>query len=165
VREKIDEMMIHATLLHAGLEAALTHAKATTDGYYYPDDMYTNVTKYQGAAEFNRMVRHLHDIAGGSVVTAPSSADFENPQLQGFLEKYMSTGPDVAGAYRAALFRAIRDLTADSYGGWHQVTNLQSGGGLYAQRLVTRRHYDLGRARDLALRAAGLAGEAATAED
>jgi 4-hydroxybutyryl-CoA dehydratase/vinylacetyl-CoA-Delta-isomerase len=165
VREKIDEMMIHASLLRAGLEAALLHAHSTPEGYFYPDDMYTNVTKYQGAAEFNRMVRHLHDIAGGSVVTAPSSADFDNPQLRGFLEKYMSTGPDVAGSYRAALFRAIRDLTADSYGGWHQVTNLQSGGGLYAQRLVTRRHYDLGRARDLALRAAGLVGEAATAED
>lgn len=70
VREKIDEMMIHATLLRAGLEAALLHARATPDGYYYPDDMYTNVTKYQGAANFSTMVRHLHDIAGGAVVTA-----------------------------------------------------------------------------------------------
>lgn len=29
VREKIDEMIIHATLLRAGLEAALTNAHAT----------------------------------------------------------------------------------------------------------------------------------------
>jgi 4-hydroxybutyryl-CoA dehydratase/vinylacetyl-CoA-Delta-isomerase len=38
------------------------------------------------------------------------------------------------------------------------VTNLQSGGGLYAQRLVTRKNYDLERARALALKAAGLSG-------
>jgi 4-hydroxybutyryl-CoA dehydratase / vinylacetyl-CoA-Delta-isomerase len=156
VREKIDEMMIHATLLRAGLEAALTHAHSTPDGYYYPDDMFTNVTKYQGAANFSLMVRHLQDIAGGAVVTAPSMADFENPELRPFLEKYMAGGPDATGEYRARLFHAIRDLTADAYGGWHQVTNLQSGGGLFAQRVVTRKHYDLDRARAMALRTAGL---------
>ena len=50
----------------------------------------------------------------------------------------------------------IRDLTADSYGGWKAVTNIQAGGGLYAQRIVTRKHYDLDHARQLALNAAGL---------
>jgi 4-hydroxybutyryl-CoA dehydratase/vinylacetyl-CoA-Delta-isomerase len=158
VREKIDEMMIHATLLRAGLEAALMHAHATAEGYYYPDDMYTNVAKYHGAVNFSTMVRHLHDIAGGAVVTAPSMADFDHPELRPLLEKYMGTGPDIGGEYRSKLFHAIRDTTADAYGGWHQVTNLQSGGGLYAQRLVTRKNYDIDRARALALKAAGLSG-------
>ena len=158
VREKIDEMMIHATLLRAGLEAALLHAHATPEGYYYPDDMYTNVAKYHGAANFATMVRHLHDIAGGAVVTAPSMSDFDHPELRPLLEKYMGTGPDISGEYRSKLFHAIRDLTADALGGWHHVTNLQSGGGLFAQKLVTRKNYDIERARALALKAAGLSG-------
>jgi 4-hydroxybutyryl-CoA dehydratase/vinylacetyl-CoA-Delta-isomerase len=157
VREKIDEMIIHATLLRAGLEAALSNAHPTPEGYYYPDDMFTNVTKYQGAAQFNLMVRHLHDIAGGAIVTAPSMADFDNPTLRPFLDKYMGTGGGISGEYRSKLFHAIRDTTADAYGGWHLVTNLQSGGGLYAQRLVTRKNYDMERARALGLKAAGLA--------
>jgi len=37
------------------------------------------------------------------------------------------------------------------------VTNVQAGGGLYAQRIVTRRHYDLQGAKKKALHAAGLA--------
>jgi 4-hydroxybutyryl-CoA dehydratase/vinylacetyl-CoA-Delta-isomerase len=159
VREKIDEMMIHATLLRAGLEAALLHAHATPEGYWYPDDMYTNVTKFQGASQFNAMVKHLHDIAGGAVVTAPSMSDFENEDIGAYVEKYMSTGPGVSGEYRSKLFHAIRDTTADAYGGWHLVTNIQSGGGLFAQRLVTRKHYDMDRARHLGLKAAGLAGD------
>jgi 4-hydroxybutyryl-CoA dehydratase / vinylacetyl-CoA-Delta-isomerase len=158
VREKIDEMMIHATLLRAGLEAALLHAHVTPEGYYYPDDMYTNVAKYHGAANFSTMVRHLHDIAGGAVVTAPSMSDFDNPELRPLLEKYIGTGPDISGEYRSRLFHAIRDLTADALGGWHHVTNLQSGGGLFAQKLVTRKNYDIERARALALKAAGLSG-------
>ena len=52
---------------------------------------------------------------------------------------------------------AIRDLTADSYRGGKAVTNIQAGGGLYAQRIVTRRHYDLEAAKDRALQVAGLA--------
>ena len=158
IREKIDEMIIHATLLRAGLEAALLHAESTPEGFYYPDDMFTNVTKYQGATQFNAMVRNLHDIAGGAVLTAPSMTDFDNETLRPFLEKYMSTGDTVGGHYRTQLFHAIRDTTADAYGGWHAVTNIQSGGGLFAQRLVTRRHYDMDRAKALAFKAAGLGG-------
>jgi 4-hydroxybutyryl-CoA dehydratase/vinylacetyl-CoA-Delta-isomerase len=37
------------------------------------------------------------------------------------------------------------------------VTNIQAGGGLYAQRIVTRRHYDLNHAKEMALVTAGLA--------
>lgn len=158
IREKIDEMIIHATLLRAGLEAALTHSRATPEGYYYPDDLYTNVTKYQAATRFHTMIRHLHDIAGGAVATAPSRADFDHPVLGPLVEKYMSTGSEVPGEYRTRLFHAIRDLTADAYGGWHLVTNVNSGGGLFAQRLVTRKLYDMDRAKELARKAAGLSG-------
>jgi 4-hydroxybutyryl-CoA dehydratase / vinylacetyl-CoA-Delta-isomerase len=139
VREKIDEMMIHATLLRAGLEAALLHAHATPEGYYYPDDMYTNVAKYHGAANFSTMVRHLHDIAGGAVVTAPSMSDFDNPELRPLLEKYMGTGPGISSEYRSKLFHAIRDLTADGLGGWHHVTPAHPQGTRAAQQDPARR--------------------------
>jgi 4-hydroxybutyryl-CoA dehydratase/vinylacetyl-CoA-Delta-isomerase len=156
VREKIDEMMIHATMLRAGMDAAVSNAHTTPEGYYYPDDLYTNATKYLGAANFNLMVRHLHDIAGGGVITTPSMADLDNPDIGDHLRKYLTGAPAVDGETRAKLFHAIRDSTADAYGGWHLVTNVQSGGGLFAQRLVTRKHYDMDRARELARRAAGL---------
>ena len=157
IRDKIDEMLIHASLLRAGLEAALSNAHATPEGYYYPDELFTNVAKYQGAAQFHLMVRHLHDIAGGSVLTSPTIGDLENPETGPFVEKYMRTTEGVPAEERMRLFHAIRDLTADSFGGWHLVTNLQSGGGLYAQRVVARRHYDMQRAKALAMESAGIA--------
>jgi 4-hydroxybutyryl-CoA dehydratase / vinylacetyl-CoA-Delta-isomerase len=156
IREKIDEMMIHATILRAGMEAAISNSHTTPEGYYYPDDLYTNATKYLGAANFNLMVRHLHDIAGGGVITTPSMADLDNPDIGPQLRKYLTGAPEVDGDTRAKLFHAIRDATADAYGGWHLVTNVQSGGGLFAQRLVTRKHYDMERAKRMARRAAAL---------
>ncbi len=161
VREKISEMIIHATLVQASLEAAIENCSITEDGVAFPNELYTNAGKYYGAANYNIMVKYLHDIAGGSVLTAPSIADLENPDTGDLIRKYMSTKQSVDGTYRTRLFHAIRDLTADSYGGWRAVTNIQAGGGLYAQRIVTRAHYDMEHAKHLALSAAGLEEEAA----
>ncbi len=156
IKEKISEMIINATVIRACLEAALTHAKSGVFGAVFPDELYTNAGKYTGAASYNLMVRHLHDIAGGSVLTAPYVSDLQNPETGHLVRKYMGTKADVDGEYRVRLFHAIRDLTADSYGGWQQVTTIQAGGGLYAQRIVTRKHYDLDGAKRAALAVAGL---------
>jgi len=156
IKEKISEMIIHATVIRACLEAAMSHSKTGPFGAAFPDELYTNAGKYTGAANYSLMVRHLHDIAGGSILTAPSMADLDNAETGPLVRKYMATRADVDGEYRIRLFHAIRDLTADSYGGWSAVTNIQAGGGLYAQRIVTRRHYDLGAAKRKALAVAGL---------
>ncbi len=151
INEKISEMMINATLIRASLEAAIENCKITSDGAAFPDELYTNVGKYHGAANYSLMVRHLHDIAGGSVLTAPSIADLETEDTGHLIRKYMGTRQDVDGAYRTKLFHAIRDTTADALGGWSAVTNIQAGGGLYAQRIVSRMHYDLEGAKRQAL--------------
>jgi len=163
VREKISEMIIHATLVRATLEAALGNCEMSADGTAFPNELFTNAGKYHAAANYNMMVRHLHDISGGSVLTAPAVSDLENEATGALVRKYMSTGKGVDGEYRLRLFHAIRDLTADAFGGWRQVTNVQAGGGLYAQRIVTRRHYDLNGAKRKALATAGLAGDHAGA--
>jgi len=156
IREKIDELAIFATILRAGLEAAVSNAHESPDGYYYPDELFTNAAKYYGAASYSLMVRHLHDIAGGSISTVPGVADFDNPDTGEGLRKYMSTSPTVSGEYRARLFLAIRDFTASDFGGWNQVGVLQGGGGLFAQRVVTRGKFDFDAAREMALDEAGL---------
>lgn len=151
IKEKIAEMIIHATLVRASLEAAITNCKIGAHGAAFPDELYTNAGKFHGAANYGLMVRHLHDIAGASVLTAPSVADLDNPDTGLAIRKYMATMSGVDGELRTRIFHTIRDLTADSYGGWKLVTNVQAGGGLYAQRIVTRKHYDIDAARQRAL--------------
>jgi 4-hydroxybutyryl-CoA dehydratase/vinylacetyl-CoA-Delta-isomerase len=69
----------------------------------------------------------------------------------------MAGADGAGGEHRLKLFHAIRDLTADALGGWKFVTNIQAGGGLYAQRIVTRKFYDLDGAKKKALGVAKLA--------
>jgi len=156
IKEKIAEMVIYSTLVRAGLEAAIANAEPSPEGWYFPSELYTNAAKHYGAAEYSMMVRHLHDIGGGSIITAPSSLDLASPEVGDSVRKYMRTMEGIDGEYRTRLFHAIRDISADAYGGWQLVTMLQSGGGLYAQRVVARKHYDMDRAKQLALAAAGL---------
>src|SRR5690606_16116930 len=152
IREKISEMLINATLIRATLESAIEHCQITSDGAAFPDELYTNAGKYHGAANWSLMVRHLHDIAGGSVLTAPSIADLENERVGHLARKYMGTLQSVDGLYRTRLFHAIRDYTADAFGGWQAVFNSQAGGGRFAQRLGSRLHYDRERAKRTALK-------------
>jgi 4-hydroxybutyryl-CoA dehydratase/vinylacetyl-CoA-Delta-isomerase len=159
IKEKIAEMIIHATVVRACYEAAITHSSTGVFGAAFPNELYTNAGKFTGAANYNLMVRHLHDISGAAILTAPSMSDLENPEVGHLAKKYMSTKEDVDGEYRTRLFHAIRDLTADAYGGWRQVTNIQAGGGLFAQKIVTRKHYDLDGAKQAALRVAGIGAD------
>ncbi|PJK29012.1 4-hydroxyphenylacetate 3-hydroxylase N-terminal domain-containing protein [Minwuia thermotolerans] len=159
VREKISEMIIHATLIRGALEAAIANCVIGDNGAAFPSELYTNAGKYQAATQYNMMCRHLHDIAGGSVLTAPSIADLENNEVGPLVRKYMTANPEIDGECRIKLFHAIRDLTADAMGGWRYVTNIQAGGGLYAQRIVTRKHYDMEHAKKKALHAAKMLPE------
>jgi 4-hydroxybutyryl-CoA dehydratase / vinylacetyl-CoA-Delta-isomerase len=156
IADTIAQMAIYATITRANLEASLTHAERTDDGMVKPNELYINAGKYYAAAEYLSMVRDLHDIAGASVVTSPTMADLDSPEIGPFVEKYMKGVEGVEAKDRMALFHAIRDLTADVLAGWHLGSNISAGGGLMAQRMVTRNQYDMGRADHLARLAAGL---------
>lgn len=157
IKDKIGEMVVYATMIRGSFEAAVSNTTFTPEGYASPDELFTNAAKYYASANFSLMVRHLHDISGGAVLTAPMLADLENPDTADYVAKYMRTKEGVDADYRMRLFHAIRDYTADQYGGWQLVTVLQAGGGLFAQQLVAKKHYDMGRAKQLALETAGIA--------
>jgi 4-hydroxybutyryl-CoA dehydratase/vinylacetyl-CoA-Delta-isomerase len=165
VREKISDMVLHATLIRATVEAAMATGTVQDDGSVLPNELYANAGKYLAAADHSLMVRHLLDIAGGSALTAPSNRDFENPEVGELLRKYMTGKPSIDGLDRARLFHAIRDISVSSHGGAASVARLQGAGGLYAQRVVSRARYDMARAKRLARAAAGLGGSNAPAAD
>lgn len=156
IKDKIAEMVIHATLVRAGFEAAVTNVSTTPEGWVTPNELYTNAAKFFGAKEFPRMLSLIHDIGGGSIVTAPLPGDLANPETRPLVEKYMRTMEGVSGEYRTRLFHAVRDMTASDFGGWWQVAVNISGAGLHAQKLVTTKHYDMEHAKAAARRAAGL---------
>ncbi|MFI5042237.1 MAG: 4-hydroxyphenylacetate 3-hydroxylase N-terminal domain-containing protein, partial [Acidimicrobiales bacterium] len=160
IKDKIADIVLYATLTRAGLEAAVANCEANRDGLLFPNELYTNAAKLYAATNYSVMVRHLHDIAGGTVATAPTIADLENPDLRPYIEKYLRGAAGISGEYRLRLFHLIRNLTADEWGGREAVSWLQSGGGLFAQRTVLRNRFDMAAAKRLALDFGGLTDKA-----
>jgi 4-hydroxybutyryl-CoA dehydratase/vinylacetyl-CoA-Delta-isomerase len=142
VRDKLSAIAVYAKMCRAGWESAL--ANATFDrGMVRPDDSFLYATKAYGGHLYSEMTHYLHDVAGGAVITAPTIADLDNPEIGDALRKYMKTMEGVSGEDRTRIFHIIRDLFADTYGGWDKVTNQVVGGGMHHQRMATLDSYDL----------------------
>ena len=101
-------------MCRAGWEAALANARVAEGGMVRPDDSYLYATKSYGSQLYSEMTHYLHDVAGGAVITAPTIADLDNPEIGDYLRKYMRTMDGVSGEDRTRIFHIIRDLFADT---------------------------------------------------
>jgi 4-hydroxybutyryl-CoA dehydratase/vinylacetyl-CoA-Delta-isomerase len=156
VMNTIAELITYAEMLRMSLDYACRHFEQSPSGMVFPNVLAINAAKYFYAANFHQTVRHLHDLSGGLVLTLPMEADLRHPEAGQYIRKYLHTKPDVDVEDRMRVYNLIRDLTADAYGGWQFVVALQAGGGLSAQRIMMNRTYDLARAKERALAAAGV---------
>lgn len=145
--EKLSAIAVYATMCRAGWEAAISHARTGAAGVCLPDEAFVYATLHHATHLYHEMVAYLHDAAGGLVITCPSVADYEHPEVGGYVEKYVRTMDGVSGNDRMRVFHLIRDLTADAYGGWLKVSTQSVAGGMHAQRLAAHAYYDLDRAR------------------
>jgi 4-hydroxybutyryl-CoA dehydratase/vinylacetyl-CoA-Delta-isomerase len=157
VRDKLSAIAVYAKMCRAGWEAALANAVVGDGGMVRPDDSYLYATKSYGSHLYSDMSHYLHDVAGGAVITAPTIADLDNPAIGDYLRKYMKTMDGVSGEDRTRIFHVIRDLFADTFGGWDKVTNQLVGGGMHAQRMATLETFDLEPVKARARAAAGIA--------
>jgi len=145
--EKLSAIAVYATMCRAGWEAAVARAKPGALGVWFPDEAFVYATLHHATHLYGEMVGYLHDAAGGLVITCPSVADYDHPEVGRYVEKYVRTMEGVSGADRMRVFHLIRDLTADAYGGWLKVVSQSVAGGTHAQRVAAHAHYDLERAR------------------
>jgi 4-hydroxybutyryl-CoA dehydratase / vinylacetyl-CoA-Delta-isomerase len=156
VMSSIAELIQFATLLRITLEYACSRYARTQSGMIHPDILAVNSGKFYYTANYHAMVKLLQDLSGGLVITLPSVKDLQNPESGAYLRKYLHTKPGVDVEARMRVFNAIRDMTADSYGGWLLVTALQAGGGLNAGRIMLYRAFDMNAARETAKQVAGI---------
>jgi 4-hydroxybutyryl-CoA dehydratase/vinylacetyl-CoA-Delta-isomerase len=152
----IAELISYAEMLRMGLESAVRNFERTPSGMVHPNTLAVNVAKYHYASNFHSMVKILHDLAGGLTLTLPEEGDLRSNEVGPYLRKYLHAVKDTDVETRMRVYNLIRDMTADSFGGWKQVVALQAGGGLLAQRVMMHRSYDMDAARAKALRLAGV---------
>lgn len=126
------------------------------DGVLWP----SRVTLYAAMAmqaEFNgRMLEMIRELVSSSVITLPSSvADFDNPEIAPFIERYMRSGTMDARS-RTALVRLLWDFLGTEFGSRHQQYEKFYGGSSFVVKQNVYRNYDFKRATAMVDRALAL---------
>ena len=158
VRDKLSAIAVYAKMCRAGWEVGAGQRRRSTDGgMVAPDDSYLYATKSYGGQLYSEMTplpaRRRRRSRSSPRRRSPTSTTRRSGD---YLRKYMRTMEGVSGEDRTRIFHIIRDLFADTYGGWDKVTNQVVGGGMHFQRMATLDTFDLEPAKERARAAAGI---------
>jgi 4-hydroxybutyryl-CoA dehydratase/vinylacetyl-CoA-Delta-isomerase len=155
IKSKITKLIQYAESIRVFGRAAAREAEIHS-GLANPNALLANMGKYNFASGYHDAVRIVQEIAGGSVVTSPTSLDLENPETSEYVERYFGGREGVSGKDRLRVLKMIMDMTASEYAGNWLLATLHGEGSLEAQRLAMYRQYDIERCVDLARKAVGI---------
>ena len=160
VREKFVQLISYAETLRGLTHYAAMMGTPREAGIVAPDPLYVNMAKYHFAHGYHEAVRHVQDIAGGSLVTGPGAEDLETEQTAHFYEKYYA-GHEVSGRDRLKALMLVKDLVASAFGAYQEVLAVHAEGSLEAEKMMVLRSYDRRPAVAFVRQLAGLSESAA----
>jgi 4-hydroxybutyryl-CoA dehydratase/vinylacetyl-CoA-Delta-isomerase len=159
IRDKISSMMMAAgTAFGCALGAALD-GKEHPSGVFLPDALIANSGLNHIRSRLGDHLSYLHDIAGGLVITMPTEADWNNPELRKYLEEGLQGNPDFTTEERLRVMNLVQDLAASRLTGHLFGFTINAAGSPVTNSIVVRNTYDLGKAVRIARDLAGLSQE------
>jgi 4-hydroxybutyryl-CoA dehydratase/vinylacetyl-CoA-Delta-isomerase len=111
VREKITELIIYLETLKS-LSKTACYDFVMRSGLAVPNPIATNMAKYHFAHYYHDVVKIVQDLAGGLIVTAPSYKDYQLPEIQADIDKYLQGVTGVSAENRLRMFDLIRRITS-----------------------------------------------------
>ncbi|MCC8357596.1 MAG: 4-hydroxybutyryl-CoA dehydratase, partial [Oscillospiraceae bacterium] len=156
VKDKLIEMIhLNETLYSCGL-ACSSNGWQTAAGNYMVDTLLANVCKQNVTRFPYEIARLAEDIAGGIMVTCPSEADLNDPELGPYVEKYLQGVASVPTRDRLKIMRLIENLTLGTAAVGYRTESLHGAGSPQAQRIMISRQGDLAGKKTLAKNIVGI---------
>lgn len=132
IRKKLAWMaMITQMVTQLGKAACLDPITEFGHDVVMPNRMTINSAKFTFASNFHQMCQHMQDIAGGLCTTVPTYRDWINPEIQPYIEKYLSAKDGVSTEDRLKVMRLIKDMT----GNFWQIDTIHGEGSMAAQEM------------------------------
>jgi 4-hydroxybutyryl-CoA dehydratase / vinylacetyl-CoA-Delta-isomerase len=149
VRNKLAWMaMITNNVLNLGEMSCMKPTRDEASGMMVPDLMLTNSAKFTFADNYHEMCKLATDICGGVATTVPSHRDWQNPELQGYIDKYLGGKAGIPTKDRIKVIRMIKDMTNNYY----QTDHIHGEGSRAAQQIFLYMSADWQRYKAAALR-------------
>ncbi|MCD8086967.1 MAG: 4-hydroxyphenylacetate 3-hydroxylase family protein [Oscillospiraceae bacterium] len=156
VKDKLIEMIhLNETLYSCGL-ACSSNGWQTAAGNYMVDTLLANVCKQNVTRFPYEIARLAEDIAGGIMVTCPSEADLNDPELGPYVEKYLQGVASVPTRDRLKIMRLIENMTLGTAAVGYRTESLHGAGSPQAQRIMISRQGDLAGKKELAKNIVGI---------
>jgi 4-hydroxybutyryl-CoA dehydratase/vinylacetyl-CoA-Delta-isomerase len=156
IRDKLVEMAhLNETIYGAGI-AASHESHPTAAGNWENDGLLANVCKHNVTRFPYEIARLAQDLAGGAVVTLPSQADFEHPEIGPLLDKYFQGRAGVPTEWRVRVLRLIENMTLGRNAVGYLTESLHGAGSPQAQRVQIARQMELEEKKEFARRLAGI---------
>lgn len=155
-KDKVAEMIHLNETLHGVALASAAMGARTPSGSFAVDQLLANVCKLNVTRFPFEIARLAQDLAGGLLVTMPSIADQEHPEIGPYIQKYMSGKDGVGSEERMRILRLIENIVLGTGAVSYLTESIHGAGSPQAQKIMITRLADLAQARSCALTLCGV---------
>ena len=112
VKDKITDMIaLTETMYSCGIAAAAQGTKLPGGFAYLPDPVLANNAKYYISKAVFDLIRLAEDITGGILCCCPGEKELKNPEIAGYLQRFMKGIDNLPAEYRIRIVRLIENLS------------------------------------------------------
>jgi 4-hydroxybutyryl-CoA dehydratase/vinylacetyl-CoA-Delta-isomerase len=133
IRDQLTELIYYVNTMKSLARASCLDC-VVHSGLAIPNPVTANVAKYFYANNYHSIVKIVEDISGGLLTTAPSYADWQNPETRKYIERYLGGRDGASAEARLRVLQALRHYPA--LGVEIDVNNIHAEGSLMAERLT-----------------------------
>ncbi len=156
IKDKIVEMNHLNETLYCGCIACASEGHREPSGTYSVNTLLANVHKQNVTRFPYELSRIAQDIAGGLMVTLPSTRDLESPETRKWIEKYYKAKAGVPTMHRMRILRLIENLTLGTAAVGYLTESMHGAGSPQAQRIMISRTVNLEEKKKAAKRLCGI---------
>jgi 4-hydroxybutyryl-CoA dehydratase/vinylacetyl-CoA-Delta-isomerase len=149
-------MMAASTAYGCSLGAAMEGAMHPS-GVYLPDAVIANSGLSYIRSLLGPHLAHIHDIGGGLIVTMPTEADWNNPDLRKHIENALAGNTTYTVEERLKVMNLAQDLAASRLTGSLLGFTINAAGSPATNKVVVQSLYDLDEKIRIAKEIAGIA--------
>jgi 4-hydroxybutyryl-CoA dehydratase/vinylacetyl-CoA-Delta-isomerase len=121
-----------------------------------PDPVIANAGLSHIRSQLGNHLSDVHDIAGGAIVTMPTEADWNNPELRPYIEEGFRANEKYTTEERLRVMNLAQDLAASRLTGSLLGFTINAAGSPVTNRIVVRNMYDLDKRIQVAKEIAGI---------
>lgn len=142
-RQRLTILMSWAEEAYAASIGAAVEGEKHPSGVWLPNLAMSSANKWLCCEHGGDEVDILLDLGGGIVTNAPQETEWDNPEIRGYLDKYLVGKREFSAIDRVRVMKLVEDMTTTDVGGFFHNTSVNIGGDLQAARNLVYSLYDL----------------------